>query len=70
MTELPAFGYPDDYQDPEYDGTTTGFRDIVLPARTAALERSLNEAYAGLLPEGVRFEWVSDNTPEGTPGGP
>jgi hypothetical protein len=61
VTELPAFGYPDDYRDPEYDGTTAGFRDIVLPARRKALERSFNEAFAGLLPEGCRFEWVSDD---------
>ena len=37
------------------------FRDIVIPARMEALERSLNEALADLLPEGVRFEWVSDD---------
>ena len=64
MTEIPAFGYPEDYRDPEYDGTVSGlawFRDIVIPARMEALERSLNEALADLLPEGLRFEWVSDD---------
>lgn len=56
--ELPAFGYPEDYRDPEYDGTPEGFRDVVLPARIEAVRRSLNEAFADLLPEGVRFEWT------------
>jgi len=61
-TELLAgrtFGYPEDYRDPEYDGTVAGFRDVVLPARVKALEKSINEAFADLLPEGCRFEWVS-----------
>lgn len=52
---------PDDYRDPGWDVTTAGFRDIVLPARAKALEQSLNEAFADLLPEGVRFEWTSDD---------
>jgi hypothetical protein len=55
------FGYPEDYEDPPFDGTTAGFRDVVLPARVEALERSLNEAFADLLPEGCRFEWVADD---------
>ena len=54
------FGYPEDYRDPEYDGTVAGFRDVVLPARVKALERSLNEAFADLLPEGAKWEWVTD----------
>ena len=60
-TELLAgrnFGYPEDYQDPEYDGSVAGFRDVVLPARVKALEKSLNETFADLLPEGCRFEWT------------
>lgn len=56
---------PEDYRNPEWDGTTAGFRDIVLPARAKALEQSLNETFADLLPEGVRFEWT---TKEETPG--
>ena len=54
-----TFGYPDDYRDPEYDGTVAGFRDVVLPARVKALERSLNEAFADLLPEGMKWKWAS-----------
>jgi len=61
VPELPASGYPGDYRDPDWDGTTAGFRDIMLPARVKALEQSLNEAFAGPLPEGVKFEWTSDN---------
>ena len=52
------FGYPEDYRDPEYDGTVAGFRDVVLPARIKAIGRSLNDAFADLLPEGCRFEWA------------
>jgi hypothetical protein len=55
------FGYPEGYRDPPFDGTEAGFRDVVLPARVEALERSLNEAFADLLPEGCRFEWVTDD---------
>jgi hypothetical protein len=55
------FGYPEDYRDPEYDGTVAGFRDVVLPARVKALERSLNETFADLLPDGMRFEWTGDD---------
>lgn len=58
---LRDFGYPEDYQDPPFDGTTAGFRDIVLPARIAALEQSLNDAFAGILPPGVRFEWTTED---------
>lgn len=54
-----SFGYPGDYRDPEYDGTVAQFRDIVLPARVKALEKSLNEAFADLLPPGAKFEWVT-----------
>lgn len=59
--ELPRFGYPDGYQDPEWDGTTAQFRDKVLPARIAALEQSLNDACVGILPEGMRWEWTADD---------
>lgn len=60
MTRPPRpFGYPEDYQDPEYDGTVAGFRDVVLPARVKALEKSLNEAFADILPPGARFEWTA-----------
>ena len=58
---LPPFGYPEGYRDPEYDGTVAGFRDVVLPARVEALERSLNEALAGILPPGMRFEWATSD---------
>jgi hypothetical protein len=51
-----TIGYPEDYRDPECDGSLEEFRDIVLPARIRALERALNEALADLLPEGMRFE--------------
>lgn len=52
-----TFSYPDGYQDPEYDGTMAGFRDVVIPARAEALKQSLNETFADVLPDGVRFEW-------------
>jgi len=52
------FGYPEDYCDPAYDGTPAGFRDVVIPARLKALERSINETFADLLPEGCRFEYA------------
>jgi len=58
--ELPvarSFGYPEDYRDPEYDGTPEGFRDVVVPARLKAIEQSLNDTFADLLPEGCRFEY-------------
>lgn len=28
-----------------------------LPARMAAAEREINDQFAGVLPEGMRFEW-------------
>ena len=60
MAELaarPNGGYPEDYRDPEYDGTVAGFGDVVIPARLEAIGRTLNEAFADLLPEGCRFEY-------------
>ena len=58
MPDEPAdFGYPPGYRDPEYDGTERGFAEVVLPARIEALTESLNDRYAGLLPDGCRFEW-------------
>ena len=59
------FGYPEDYCDPPYDGTVEGFRDVVIPARIEAIQRSLNEAFGDLLPEGCRFEWAFG--PDGEP---
>jgi hypothetical protein len=53
------FGYPEDYQDPEWDGTAAQFRGIVLPARVRALGQSLNETFADLLPPAARFEWTA-----------
>lgn len=35
-------GYPADYHDPPWDGSEQQFRDIVIPARLAALEVSFN----------------------------
>jgi hypothetical protein len=35
------------------------YRDVVLPARVAAIEQGLNERFADLLPEGMRWEWAS-----------
>lgn len=58
---IPAFGYPEGYRDPEWDGTAKDFGEKVLPARVAALERSLNEAFAGILPPGVKWEWVTED---------
>jgi hypothetical protein len=56
LTSGPNNGYPEDYRDPAYDGTLEGFRDVVIPARLEAVTRSLNEAFADLLPDGCRFE--------------
>ena len=56
---LPGSLYPPGYRDPEWDGTEAQFRDIVLPARMAALAEGVNERYKDVLPEGVRFEWVA-----------
>lgn len=50
--------YPPGYRDPEWDGTEAGFRDVVLPARIAALTEGINAAFAGILPDGMRFEFV------------
>lgn len=46
--------YPDDYRDPEWDGSEAEFRDIVLPSRIDALTKSLNEQ---LAPFGLSVEW-------------
>ena len=53
MTGLPGSLYPEGYRDPPWDGSEAQFRDIVLPARTEAIGRTLNESLD--LPEGVRF---------------
>jgi len=50
--------YPEGYQDPPWDGTEAGFRDVVIPARTAAITQGLTEQFADVLPEGMRFEWT------------
>lgn len=55
---LPPSLYPPGYRDPEWDGTEAGFRDVVLPARVKALEQGINEWFADVLPEGMRWEWV------------
>jgi hypothetical protein len=56
LRSRPNGGYPEDYRDPEWS-TDAEFCDVVIPARATALERSLNEVLADLLPEGTRFEW-------------
>jgi hypothetical protein len=48
--------YPDGYRDPEWDGSEKEFREIVLPARVAAITQGLNDRFADVLPEGMRFE--------------
>jgi hypothetical protein len=53
------YGYPDGYADPPWDGTTAGFRDVVLPARTAAIRKSLNDHLASHGFADLRFEWQS-----------
>jgi hypothetical protein len=62
-------GYPDGYQDPDWDGTVAGFRDVVLPARIAALGESLNSAFGDLLPGGCEFRWARDGEDEPAPAG-
>jgi hypothetical protein len=57
LLSRPNFGYPEDYRDPDYDGTPEGFRDAVILSRLKAVEQSLNEMFADLLPEGCRFEY-------------
>lgn len=59
MTSL----YPEGYTDPEWGGTEAGYRDVVLPARIAALTEGINERYADVLPEGMRFAWYDRYTP-------
>lgn len=60
MVTMPASVYPDGYRDPPWDGTAEGFRDVVIPARIAAMTEMLSRA----LPDGMRFEWVE---PDGSP---
>lgn len=60
---MDADWYPPGYRDPAWDGTEAGFRDVVVPARVAALEQGINDRYGHVLPAGVRFEWVPDLTP-------
>lgn len=48
-----ATGYPEGYQDPEWDGTERDFAATVLPARARAVAGMLS---AG-LPDGMRLEW-------------
>lgn len=57
--------YPPGYADPPFDGTPDGFRDVVLPARIAAIEQTLSD----LLPDGlhVRFDATSDDTHPAAP---
>ena len=50
-------GYPDGYADPPWDGTTAGFRDVVLPARTAALADAFTAHLAFHGFADLRFEW-------------
>ena len=52
-------GYPAGYADPPWDGTTAGFRDVVLPARTAALADSFTAHLASHGFADLRFEWQS-----------
>jgi hypothetical protein len=59
VSEPPDSLYPPGYRDPDWDGTEEGFRNVVLPARVKALTEGINERYAGVLPEGMRFEFVS-----------
>jgi hypothetical protein len=56
--------YPDGYRDPEWDGSEKEFREIVLPARIAALTEGINGRYADVLPEGWRFEWALAPPPD------
>ena len=68
MADGPAVvTYPEGYADPPSDGTVAGFRDVVLPARIRAIEQSLSEALADLLPEGYRLE--ADREALTVPGG-
>jgi hypothetical protein len=58
-------GYPKDYRDPPWDGSTAQFRDIVYPARLEALQKSINGALADMGFPDLRFEWttVSEDAP-------
>jgi len=56
MRELKV-GYPDDYRDPDWDGSEQQYREIVMPARLGALQRSFDAALADLgFPE-MHWEW-------------
>ena len=55
---LPPSLYPPGYRDPEWDGSEAQFRDVVLPARVEAMERTLNEHLQELVPgTEMRWEW-------------
>jgi hypothetical protein len=56
-------GYPEGYQDPEWDGTEAQFRDKVLPARQAAISETLNAGLAGMGFPGLRWEWTAAEEP-------
>ncbi len=56
-----VFQWPEDYQDPGYDGTTDGFGEVVYPARRDAILDILNGHLADHGIMNVRLTW------EGTP---
>ena len=53
---LPPSLYPEGYRDPEWDGSEAQFREVVLPARSAAMLRTLNEHLQELMP-GTEMRW-------------
>lgn len=55
--------YPAGYQDPPWDGSTEEFRDIVLPARVAAIAFTLSS----LLPPGYEFAFLTNDGSEESP---
>jgi hypothetical protein len=56
--------YPEGYQDPEWDGSEAGFRDVVLPARKAALAETINGRLAGMGFPDMRWEWGALAVPD------
>lgn len=53
------FGYPDGYRDPLWDGTVADYRDIVLPARMAAIRESLDTMLGDLGFPDLHWEWAT-----------
>ena len=52
-------GYPDGYADPPYDGTVEGWREVVLPARQAAIKVTFDAMLADMGFPDMHWEWAA-----------